>query len=218
MALQGYAAREPDVISAGDTLAWERCLPACPASQGWTLSYSVIGLSTVINFQSVANGDGHAIFVPGATTALWLPSNDSVLVGYALFPGNPNANPAIPPLRQTIYYQLMPVKPNLQNAPADQPSKTFAELMIEKLKALLISTADDNLLIAHVGDSSFRFENREKVYDMLCQMETRHRVEVDKQRAENGKPSRRRIVPVMNVTPPGPLWGAQFPSQFIGNL
>ena len=206
--LPGYNRREPDFINAGDTLLWERSLPAYPASKGWFLKYSIVGLAEQVTFQSVADGDSHAINVPAATTAAWLPADGAVLAGEAV---NANTGEA-----HQVYYCSCPVKPNLQGAPADQPVLTFNQKVIIALEELYLQKSTDDLLQAHVGDSMFRFETKAQVWAALCMARAERRVEVAKQRARMGKPSMRRIIPVLSITPPGPLYGSQWPGGFIG--
>ena len=204
--LNGYQSREPDYINAGDTIKFERTLPAYPASQGWSLKYSIVGLAAQISFSSTPDGDSHAILVTSDVTAAWLPAEGAVLAGEAVNAGTGEAH--------QIYFCSCPVKPNLQGAPADQPILTFNQKAIIVLQELFLSKGPDDLLQAHIGDSMFRFETKAQIWDALCKARAARRVEVDIERARMGKPSRRRILPVMAITPPGPLYGGQWPSGY----
>jgi hypothetical protein len=206
--LKGYANREPDYINAGDSVMFERSLPAYPASQGWALHYTIIGLGAQVSFVSTADGDSHAILVPAATTALWLPADGAILAGEVV---NANTGEA-----HQIYYLSCPVRPNLQNAPPDQPALTFIQKVILALEELYLQKSTDDLLVAQVGDSRFQYESKSEVFDALCKARAHRRVEVAKQRARMGKPSARRILPVLSITPPGPLFGQQWPGGYIG--
>ena len=65
----------------GDTLATTITLASWPASAGWVLHYRLIdraGVNDVIEFQSTAAGDSHALLVDAATTAAWKPGEYSV--------------------------------------------------------------------------------------------------------------------------------------------
>jgi hypothetical protein len=205
--LPGYARKEPDYIAAGTTVLFERFLGSYPASDGWSLTYSIIGLGAQVTFQSVADGNAHAITIPAATTALWVPTNDSKLTGYAVNAG----------LGQEfqIYSMSCPITPNLINPPADQPSQTFLQKVIKQLEELYLTKGNDDILMAHVGDSSFKFESKKEVWEALCMARAERRIEVAKERARNGKPSTRRIIPVVSITPPGPLFGGQWPSDYL---
>ena len=209
--LTGYAPKEPTQIESGTTVQFERCLPEYPASKGWYLSYSIIGLGATVTFQSVADGDSHAITIPASVTALWLATPTAKLAGFA------TNNTLVPPQTFRIYFESCPILPNLISPPADQPSKSFYEQVVEKLQKLYLEEADSNLLVAHVGDSEFKFESKKELYEALCMARVEVRVEKDKERARNGRPSRRRFTPVINITPPGPLFGQQFPGTWSGN-
>lgn len=209
--LVGYQRKEPVSIEAGTTVLFEKCLPEYPANQGWFCQYSIIGLGAQVTFQSVADGDDHAVTIAASVTALWLATPTAKMAGYVC------NNTLVPPQTFRIYFESCPILPNLLTPPADQPSKTFFEQLVEKLQKLYLEEADSNLLVAHVGDSSFKFESKKELYEALCMARVEVRVERDKERARNGRPSRRRFTPVVSITPPGPLWGQQYPSGWIGN-
>ena len=204
--MNGYRSREPDYIVAGDSLLWERTLPAYPASKGWALNYTIVGLGAQVAFSSVADGDSHAINVPAATTAAWLPAEGAILAGEAVNAGTGEAH--------QIYFCSCPVKPNLQGAPADQPALTFNQKVIIALEELYLQKSTDDLKSAQVEGQRFDFETKDQVWVALCKARAERRVEIAKERARAGKPSIRRILPVMAITPAGPLYGGQFPSAY----
>jgi hypothetical protein len=207
--LVGYSQREPDSINAGTTLLWQRHLHQYPASQGWSLQYSLIGLGAQITFTSVPDGDSHTITVPAAITSAWLPTDGAKLSGYAINAG--------PPVQQfAIYYQTCPVRPNLVNPPENQPSKTFNERVIEMLENLYLTKSNDDLVKVHVGDQAFQFETKREIWDALQLARIARKTEIDIERAKNRKPSRRRIIPVISITPPGPIFGSQYPGGYLG--
>ena len=60
----------------GDTLAFTKALSLYPASAGWVLNYRLVPSAdsgSPVTFASTASGDSHAVNVPAATTAAWLP-------------------------------------------------------------------------------------------------------------------------------------------------
>lgn len=67
------ASTEPSRLTAGDTLAWTRTLTDYPASAGWVLKYRLINAAGKIDITASASGADHAISVPAATSAAWLP-------------------------------------------------------------------------------------------------------------------------------------------------
>lgn len=64
---------EPTTLPAGDTAKWRRTLPDWLASDGWALTYTLVNAATRITFTASADGDGHLVNVPAATTATWAP-------------------------------------------------------------------------------------------------------------------------------------------------
>ena len=214
----GCRNREPDFLSAGDTLRFKKYFGSYNPQNGWSLSYSIIGGGIAINFQSTPTNDqnGFLIEVLPAVTALWLPNDAAILTGYAIRQANWNGGNNNPERRE-IYYQLFPIKPNLQTPKADQPFLTRTEKALNALWELYLNKANDDVLIAHVGDSSFKFDSLDKVYEAICMLEARQQRELDRQRAANGKPSRRRVTPIMRITPYGQLWGTAWPySGYLG--
>lgn len=206
--LAGYANKEPDFIEAGTTVLFERHLPDYPASQNWFCSYSIIGLGQTVTFTSVADGDSHANNIPAATTALWLPADGAKLTGFVIN--------SVSGQTFRFYSQSCPILPNLVNPPPDQPSLTFNQKVIIALEALYLTKGCDDILLARVGDSEFKFESKKQIWEALCMARAERRVEVAKERARNGKPSETRITPRISITPPGPIYGPQYPFGFVG--
>ncbi len=62
---------EPAVILAGDTAKWVISLPDYPASEGWSLSYTLINSAAKISISSSAAGDDHLVNTAAATTAAY---------------------------------------------------------------------------------------------------------------------------------------------------
>jgi hypothetical protein len=63
---------EPTALIAGDTAKWLKTLTDYPASEGWTLSYSLVSAANRINFSASASGDLYLVAVPAATTSVWV--------------------------------------------------------------------------------------------------------------------------------------------------
>lgn len=62
---------EPSSINAGDTTRWLKTLTDYPASQGWSLAYTLINASSKITINSSASGDSHLVEASAITTAAW---------------------------------------------------------------------------------------------------------------------------------------------------
>jgi hypothetical protein len=65
------SARLPAEHRAGDTLSQTVSLPDYPASDGWALSYTLVGPSAVYTLSTAAAGDDFTVAVLAATTAAW---------------------------------------------------------------------------------------------------------------------------------------------------
>lgn len=64
---------EPVSLLAGDTAKWLKSLADYPASEGWTLSYTLVNATSRIAFSASASADDYLVSVPAATTATWVP-------------------------------------------------------------------------------------------------------------------------------------------------
>ncbi len=65
----------PTKFHAGESLKWTVSLSDFPASAGWTLRYALVNDSAIYRFDTDASGDDHAVDVPAATTAQWVPGS-----------------------------------------------------------------------------------------------------------------------------------------------
>lgn len=70
---QATPTTEPARLIAGDTARWLIAGADYPATDGWSLAYSLVNAATRISFSSTADGVDHLINVPAATTASWAP-------------------------------------------------------------------------------------------------------------------------------------------------
>lgn len=64
---------EPIALVAGDTLKFQISLADYPASDGWTLEYSIQNAANIETFSSSASGDDHLVTVAASATATWTP-------------------------------------------------------------------------------------------------------------------------------------------------
>ena len=63
--------RIPSTITAGTSVSWSVDLPDFPASEGWTLAYSLVKSSAQVVVTSTPSGDAHLIEIPYETTEAW---------------------------------------------------------------------------------------------------------------------------------------------------
>lgn len=66
---------EPTSLIAGDTAKWLKTLADYPASDGWSLAYTLINSAGKITFAASASGADHLVNVSAATTAAWAPGS-----------------------------------------------------------------------------------------------------------------------------------------------
>lgn len=67
--------QEPTQITAGDSVAWVRSLPAYPATEGWILHYVFLAKGKdPITLDGTARGVDHAISKDASGTAVWSPA------------------------------------------------------------------------------------------------------------------------------------------------
>jgi hypothetical protein len=62
---------EPASINAGDTVKWLVPLPQHPASEGWSVTYTLVNGTNRITFAATPDGDDHLVNVPAATSGTW---------------------------------------------------------------------------------------------------------------------------------------------------
>jgi hypothetical protein len=62
---------EPPILIAGDTAKWLKSVPDYLATDGWTLSYTLINGTAKITFSATASGTDYLVNVPAATTGAW---------------------------------------------------------------------------------------------------------------------------------------------------
>lgn len=62
---------EPQEVTAGDTVKWNRSFSDYPANDGWVLSYKLLNAAGKIEITAGASGADHAVNVAAATTAGW---------------------------------------------------------------------------------------------------------------------------------------------------
>ena len=66
----------PTSVTAGDTIKFQISLTDYPASDGWTLAYTLFGISgPPITWTGTASGAFHLVSIPAATTAAYAPGS-----------------------------------------------------------------------------------------------------------------------------------------------
>ncbi len=164
--------QEPVKIAAGDTISFVRGLDNFLPTAGWFIKYEVRGGTQVIEFESVAQGLGHAVLVPSATTAAWLPGR-YVLVGYAENTGTGE--------RERVYYNNLEIAPNLEGSQGDVNVLTHNERMVALIQAVQEGAATNNILVSEVEQTRIQRLTPQQLREELTFWE--FRVQAERRRA-----------------------------------
>jgi len=190
-------------IAAGDTLQFRRSLPGFRADEGWSLVYELRSgpmAGPAIEFVSTAQGADHVITVAAAVTGAWL-AGEYVFAGYAVSGEE----------RHQIYLATLTVTPDEVAAAADEPQKTFSQQMLEKIEAVLLGKASEDILESRVGDTLFKYLTPAQLREEHGYWTIARRVEIAKENARNGRPTGNKIRMVANVTGGTGGWGGVRP-------
>lgn len=175
---------EPDTITAGDTVTFERAYVDYSAGDGWVLTYVFVHQPTGVaqSFSSTADGDMFLITVPAATTASW-PAGDYSGQGYVTLAGQ----------RFTVWTGRIKVKPNFAGGPVGD-TRTAARMILDNVESVLAKRATQEVLEFTVEGTTLR---KASVNDLL-KLRDRYRVIVSNEEAEEraraGKATGRRIL------------------------
>jgi hypothetical protein len=163
--------REPLAITAGDTVMWKRSIGAYPASQGWSLRYSIRGVpGAATDVASTPLGDDHQMTLAAGTT-LSLPAGRYRMAGYAELASGE---------RHTIYAGFLEVAPNLAGMDPDQDLRSHARICLDNIEAVLEGRATSDILESNIEGTQL---NRIPVRDLLL-FRDRYLLEVRSQERE----------------------------------
>lgn len=157
---------EPDSIVAGDSAIWTRSISDYPATDGWTLTYS---LQTADGGEfytfTATTGTSYAVNVPAATTATWVPGLYTAAARASL---NGEAH--------TIWQGQIRITPALAQ---DIDRRTHARRVLDNIEAVLEKKATREILNSEV--SGVKLERIP--VDQLLVLRDRYRQEVKSEAA-----------------------------------
>jgi len=190
--------REPITITCGDTINFQRNFRLYPAP-AWVITYEIRGAGIPIEFVSAPATDGtlgQVVFVAGNVTESW-PPGDYEMAGYA--------SNATTGERYEIYHPSeIQILPDLQTAPGDQSTETFAQAMVRKLEAVLSGRATNDVLDSEINGTMIRRIPVNQLTNFYWSMRRQRQGEIAAQRARNGQPTGRNITTRINVAFPNP--------------
>lgn len=183
--------REPERFTCGDTLLFEKCLPAYTPAEGWSMEYVLTSAdgnqkATVLSAESDGNHriyaeDWAAAVTPGAY----------VLSGFVV-------NGAV---RHQVYYSALTLTPDLVGVTTDAGSlKTEAEEFIEILRVTLKDLYKSSFRETDVQKSKFIRQKMSDVREELAYWKEMRVNEIQCQRARNGRPTGAVSLPVFMIS------------------
>jgi hypothetical protein len=195
--------REPIEITAGTSINFQRSFRLYPAP-AWVIYYEIRGAAVPIEFVSAQPANGgteQLVFVPGTTTEGWPPGHYE-LAGYA-------TNATTGEKYECYHPSEITINPDLQTAPGDQSTKTFAQLMVEKLEAVMLGRASNDILDSEINGTMIRRIPAKDLKELYFSFKHQRQGEIAKERARNKQPTGRRITTQIAVTFPNPVLGGE---------
>jgi len=185
--------REPEIFAAGDSLIFQRYLPAFLPGDGWSLRYVLTDSqgnkrSEVFSEISPTNARAHLIYEDGY--AADLPDGDYVLTGQAFKVEE----------KHQVYYGSLVLQPNLANGNAGPVKvQTEAQEMIALLKDTLRQLY--KLKFAETEDlrSRFKLQDQTRVLQDLKYWKEVRLSEIHAERVRNGREPGNCTVPVFRI-------------------
>lgn len=193
--------REPISFVQGDTLNFNRRLGNYPGSMGWTLLYELRGGAQPISFTSAPlspGSDSFSILVQSSVTEAWIPG-EYILVGYAV---NATDNPA---QRFQFFENALPITADYATLPGDADVTTHYQRMVTALQAVMEGKAVHDLKVTRIEMTMIErltFAEMQQAYATYYQLRQN---ELDGLRSKARLPSRNKIKPRFNITPPGAI-------------
>lgn len=183
--------REPEIFAAGDTLAFQRYLPAYLPSYGWSLHYVLTNPATaelLTSFDStVSTTDAtcHAINVANFAAALEM--GDYILTGQAV---NVSGE------KEQVYYAELTLQPNLASGTSTAPILTTAQKMITLLEKSLADLYIQRFQETDVQRSKFVMQKQTEVLANLQYWYEKRQHELRAESIRNGRGNPNDLMPV----------------------
>ena len=140
--------KEPQSVTAGDTIQWLRTLPDYPASAGWTLNYRLINATGHIDITGQASGSDHLISIPSSVVPAWVAGTYDWQAYVTAISGE----------RHTIGIGRMVVLPNLSTQVAGFDARSQARQILEGLYAAYLDAVKNRAFVAEYGIANRRFK------------------------------------------------------------
>lgn len=183
--------REPEIFASGDTLLFQRYLPAYMPGDGWHLHYVMsqpqpAGAQKIFEFDSATSTTDptcHAVNVPNFGAGL--DAGDYVLSAQVVnTAGNAPLGIAAGE-KHTIYYAELTLDPDLAGGLSSTEIQTFAQRMIPVLEAKIARLESYDLTETDVQRTRFIVEDKTKTYERYWRLLEFRNYELKRERAAN---------------------------------
>lgn len=172
MAVTASQWREPETFCSGDTLIFSKYLPNYLPADGWALHYVLTvskpnGAQKVAEFystQSASDPSCHSVNVPNFCAGLD-PSGEYVLTGQVVNAVGNAGKGIAAGQKQTFYIGELAIGPDLADGLATAPVTTFAQQMLDTLKAKLARLESYDLTETDVQRTRFIVEDKNKTWE-----------------------------------------------------
>jgi hypothetical protein len=189
--MSDIAWREPEIFAAGDTLAFQRYLPAYLPAAGWSLRYVLTdtntgnSLATFDSTTSTTDPTCHAVSVNNF--AADIEQGDYILTGQAV---------NISGEKNQIYYAELTIQPNLADGTATAPILTTAQKMISTLEKSLADLYVQKFQETDVQRNRFVMQKQGEVLKNLQYWYEKRMNELAMERIRNGRSNPNDLMPV----------------------
>lgn len=154
--------REPQSITAGDTVIWYRVVSDFPASEGWVLNYVLRGPTTIKIMATTYQTSNYVVTVADTVTADWKPG----LYSMQAYVTNGSERFSV----QT-WFPKVTIKPNPSAfVEGSAANLTFAQLTLAAVETALLSLASRKVSSASVNGQSYSIQDVTKLVALRNRM------------------------------------------------
>lgn len=154
--------KEPQQITAGDTIVWYRVVSDFPASEGWTLNYVLRGPTTIKLTAATFQTANYVVEVADTVTADWKPG---------LYSMQAYVSDGTDRFTVQTWFPKLTIKPNPANFVEGSASNlTFAQATLVAVETALLALASRKVSSASVNGQSYSIQDVTKLVALRNRM------------------------------------------------
>lgn len=154
--------KEPQQITAGDTVIWYRVVSDFPASAGWTLNYVLRGPTTIKLTATTFQTANYKVEVADTVTADWKPGYYSIQA---------YVTDGTDRFTVQTWFPKLTIKPNPANFTEGSASNlTFAQATLAAVETALLALASRKVSSASVNGQSYSIQDVTKLVALRNRM------------------------------------------------